>query len=63
MYNTAVPGIEIIKITPQLISFEERREGKEKERERNIDVRDKYRSVASCTQPDQGPNPKPSHVH
>ena len=37
--------------------FLERREGREKERERNIEVREKHPSVASCRCPDRGPNP------
>ena len=32
------------------------------EREGNIDVREKHQLVAPCTQPEQGPNPKPKHV-
>ena len=39
---------------------------REKERERNIDVREKHLLVASCIHPDQGvnlqPNPWPRHV-
>ena len=42
--------------------FLERGEGREKERERNITVREKHWSVASLTCPDQGPNLQPSHV-
>ena len=42
--------------------FLERGEGREKERERNIDVREKHQSVAPCTWPIQGPNPQPKHV-
>ena len=34
-----------------LYLFLQRGEGKEKERERKINVREKYRSVASCTPP------------
>ena len=30
----------------------EREEGKERERERNIDVREKHQSIASCIHPD-----------
>ena len=40
----------------------ERGKGWEKERERNIDVREKHRLAASCTRPDWGPNLQPSHV-
>ena len=40
----------------------ERGEGREKERERNINVREKYGSVASQTRPDQGPNLQSKHV-
>ena len=36
-----------------LLIYLERREGREKERERNIDVREKYQSVASPTFPTQ----------
>ena len=39
-----------------LFIFRER-EGREKERERNIDVREKHQLVVSHTQPDQRPNP------
>ena len=42
--------------------FLERGEGREKERERNINVREKYRSVSSHTCPNQGLNPQPRHV-
>ena len=35
--------------------FLERGKGRGDERERNIDVREKHRSVASCVHPDQGP--------
>ena len=41
--------IEYYKI---LFIFRER--GEERERERNVDVREKHRSVASCTHPDWG---------
>ena len=37
--------------------FLERGEGREKERERNISVREKHQSVASHVSPDQGPEP------
>ena len=42
----------------------EREEGgeREKEGERNIDVREKHQSVASCMRPDQGSNPQPRYV-
>ena len=33
-----------------------------KQRERNMDVREKHRSVASRTCPDQGWNPQPMYV-
>ena len=39
--------------------FFERGEGREEERERNIAVREKHRSVASRAHPNQGPNPQP----
>ena len=42
--------------------FLERGEGRKKERERNIDVREKHRWVTSCMCPDWGPNPQPGHV-
>ena len=42
--------------------FLERGEGRKKERERNIDVREKHLLVASLTCPDVGPNPKLRHV-
>ena len=39
------------------------REGREgKERERNVDIWEKHRSVASCTCPNQGPGPQPRYV-
>ena len=34
--------------------FLDRREGGQKQRERNMDVREKHQSVASCTCPDLG---------
>ena len=37
----------------------ERGEGREKERGRNIDVRGKHRSLASCMSPHWGPNSQP----
>ena len=37
--------------------FLERGEGREKERERNSDVREKHQSAASGTHPDWGPRP------
>ena len=40
----------------------ERGEGRERGRERNIDLREKHWLVTSCTCPDQGPNPKPRPV-
>ena len=36
--------------------------GREKESERNINVRRKHRWVASCMRPDWGPNPQPRRV-
>ena len=36
--------------------------GKEKERKRNIDMREKHGLVASHTCPNQGPKPQPRHV-
>ena len=38
--------------------FLERREGREKKRERNIDVREKHQLVVSHTCPNSGPNPQ-----
>ena len=32
-----------------------------KERERNINVREKHQLVAFCRHPNQGPNPQPRH--
>ena len=43
-----------------LFSFRER--GKEEERERNTDVREKHRLVASCVDPNWGPNLQPRQV-
>ena len=42
--------------------FLEKREWRDKERERNIDVREKHQLVVSLTLPDQGPNVQPRHV-
>ena len=42
--------------------FLERGEGREKKRERNMDVREKHWLVASYTSADQGPNLQPRHV-
>ena len=42
--------------------FLERGEGREKKRERNINVREKHWLVASQTLLGQGPNPPPRHV-
>ena len=42
-----------------LLIFRER--GMGRERERNIDVREKHRLVASCTQSDQGQNLQPRY--
>ena len=41
--------------------FLERGEGKEKERERNIDVKEKHQLVSSHTGPYWGLNPQPRH--
>ena len=40
----------------------EREEWREKARERNINVKERYQSVASCIHPNQGLNPQPSNV-
>ena len=47
-----------VKCSPEVafIDFTERR------RDRNIDVREKHRSVTSSTCPNQGLNPQPSGV-
>ena len=37
-------------------------EGREKERKRNIYMREKHGLVASYVHPDQGPNLQPRHV-
>ena len=42
--------------------FLKRGEGREKERQRNTDAREKHQSFASCLCPDQGLNLKPRHV-
>ena len=42
------------------IDFRER--GRDREMERNIDVREKHQSLASCMCSDWGPNPQPKHV-
>ena len=39
--------------------YSERGEGREKERERNTDVREKHQLVASCTHHDWGLNQQP----
>ena len=44
------------------ISFLERGEGREKEKERYRDVREKHRLVASLMLPNLGPNPQSMHV-
>ena len=44
-----------------VIDFRER-EGREKERERDIDVREKHLLDALCMCSHQGPNPQPRHV-
>ena len=44
------------------ILFLEREEGREKEEEKHGCVREKHRSVASCTHPHQEPKPQPRHV-
>ena len=50
-----------------LFILREREEGREKEKDRNIDAREKHLWVASCTVgsctcPDPGPNQQPRHV-
>ena len=50
------------KFTWRITSFSEKGEGREKERERNINVREIHWLVASHMHPDQGPNLKPRHV-
>ena len=42
--------------------IDSRERGREEERERNIDVREKYRSLASRIHPRWGPSPQPRHV-
>ena len=43
--------------------FTDLREGEgERERERNIDMREKHRSVASHMHPDTGWNPEPEYM-
>ena len=44
-----------------LIDFRER-EGGKREKERNTDLTEKHRSVASCTCPNLGLNPQSRHV-
>ena len=44
-----------------IIDFREG-EGGERERKRNIDMREKHPLVASCTHPDWGPNLQPRDV-
>ena len=34
----------------------------ERERERDVNSKEKHQSVASCTHPDQGPHPQPRYV-
>ena len=55
------PNITFFKII-LFIYFLERGEGREKETERNIVVREKHQSVASRTCPNQGLDPQPRHV-
>ena len=45
-----------------IYSLLERGKGRKKQRERNIDVRGKHRSLASCLQPNRGPGLQPRHV-
>ena len=42
--------------------FLERGEGREKERKRNFDVKEKHQSSASSVYSDLGPSPQPRHV-
>ena len=42
--------------------FLAKRKGRKKERERNVNVREKHQSVASCTHRDRGPNGQSRHV-
>ena len=64
-WETATAGLVKKPFNPHLrtcLLISERREGREREGERNIDVREKYRRVASCTCPHWGPNPQTRHV-
>ena len=56
-----------LKVNVEICSFidcfiREREEGREKDRERNIGVREKHRSVGSQTYPNQGQNLQPRYV-
>ena len=53
---------KMILIFKNMYLFLERREGREKERERNIDVREKHQSVYSHTCPNLGPGLHPRYV-
>ena len=50
--------IEFYTLQILYISFLERGEGRDKDRERNINVREKHRSVSSLMRPTQGLNPQ-----
>ena len=59
--NSFIPQI-VIKCNPffkRFYLFLEREEGKEEEREGNIDVREKHQLVASCMCPEWGPDRNP----
>ena len=63
-------NVSLLKIKTVLLFFKDliylcifRERGREEEkRERNINVYDKHRLVASHMHPDQGPNPQSRHV-
>ena len=70
MHKNVYPPMEIeyIKQSFKIIFkafiylFLGKEEGRENERERSMDVREKHQLVVSYMHPDQGLNPQPRHV-
>ena len=59
--GTQIPGLFFFfKILFYFLKFLQRGEGRE--RERNINVREKHKSIAFPTRPNQGPGLEPRHV-
>ena len=57
-----VIGFILFLYSPKDMLTDFRERGREREMERNIDVREKHQSLASCMCSDWGPNPQPKHV-